>query len=87
MIICEQDNTKCVEQKKGCDNLNAKEIGKRLIVLRGKKKREQVASDLGITYSALAMYENGNRIPRDVIKVKIAAYYNRTIDEIFFTQK
>ena len=64
--------------------LDAKEIGRRLVTLRGEKKREQVANDLGITYSALAMYENGNRIPRDCIKARIATYYNRTIDEIFF---
>ena len=34
----------------------------------------------------LAMYEQGERIPRDDIKIKIASYYNRTVDFIFFAK-
>lgn len=34
--------------------------------------------------SALAMYENGARIPRDENKEKITRYYGKTVDEIFF---
>ena len=33
------------------------------------------------------MYENGERIPRDETKIKIAAYYGKTVEEIFFTEK
>lgn len=49
-----------------------------------KKKRESVANERGLSLSALAMYENGVRIPRDENKEKITRYYGKTVDEIFF---
>lgn len=55
--------------------------------LRGGKTQEEIAKDIGITKSAWAMYERGERIPRDEVKVKIAKYFGRTIEELFFTQK
>lgn len=64
--------------------MNKDSIGNVLIYLRGNKSREEVASALNISVSALAMYENGHRIPRDEIKVRIAEYYHRTVQEIFF---
>ena len=66
--------------------MDGKAVGQKLIDLRGNKPREQVASDLGISLSALAMYERGERIPRDEIKIKIADYFNKSVQEIFFTQ-
>lgn len=67
--------------------MNKDDIGNFLIRLRGNKSREEVASALNISVSALAMYENGHRIPRDEIKVRIAEYYNKTVQEIFFETK
>lgn len=64
--------------------MDKKKIGKKLIELRKQKTREEVAIDLKISYSALQMYENGERIPRDEIKLKIAKYYNVTVQSIFF---
>ena len=61
------------------------ELAARLTRLRGEKSRKQVAADLGISQSALAMYENGHRVPKDEIKVRIASYYGRPVGEIFFT--
>lgn len=66
--------------------MNRKAIAKRLILLRGERSREEVAKACGISISALAMYEQGERIPRDDIKIKIASYYNRTVDFIFFAK-
>lgn len=60
-------------------------IGAKLRELRGTKTLESVARDVGISTSALGMYENGQRIPRDDIKVKLANYYGTSID-IFFTE-
>ena len=60
-------------------------IGKRLRDLRGNVTQNETAKALGISISALAMYENGNRIPRDEIKLKIAKHYGKTVEEIFFT--
>lgn len=65
--------------------MNAEAIGKRLISLRGEKLVKDVAKALGISASALSMYEKGQRIPRDEIKIRLARYYDRTVDSIFFT--
>lgn len=59
-------------------------IARKLIELRGNKSRETVARACGISVSALAMYEQGERIPRDDIKIKLAKYYKRSVNFIFF---
>lgn len=64
--------------------MDSKKIGLRLLSLRNEAPRDMVASELGISVSALAMYEQGNRIPRDEIKLKLAQYYNKTVQDIFF---
>jgi transcriptional regulator with XRE-family HTH domain len=67
--------------------IEAKTIGDRLKKLRGDKPRDEVAKELGISYSALGMYEQGERIPRDEIKIKICDYYNVSIEDLFFSRK
>lgn len=57
---------------------------RKLIELRGKRTREDVAKAVGISVSALAMYEQGERVPRDDIKVRLANYYKRSVGNIFF---
>lgn len=64
--------------------LDAKLIGERMQKLRGQQSREQVASAIGTSVSAISMYENGERIPRDSIKVRIAEFYNKSVQENFF---
>lgn len=64
--------------------MNAHVIGKKLTNLRGEKTQEEVAKSIGISTSALSMYECGERIPRDNIKLRIAAYYKKPIHDIFF---
>lgn len=59
-------------------------ISKNLIALRGEKSREEVAFKVGISVSALSMYETGQRVPRDEIKLKIAEYYGVDVQSIFF---
>ena len=65
--------------------INPVEIGKRLRNLRGNKTVQCVADAIGISRSALAMYEIGDRIPRDEIKIKICTYYGVDIN-IFFDE-
>lgn len=62
-------------------------VGKRLFTLRGDKPRDEVAKANEISISALQMYENGKRIPRDEIKVRLANYYGKTVQELFFDTK
>ena len=64
--------------------MDTRTVSRRLISLRGAKTREEVAKDLGISNSALAMYENAHRVPRDDIKVRLAEYYGSSVGAIFF---
>lgn len=50
-----------------------------------KKSQKQVADELEITKSALAMYERDERVPRDEVKIRIARYYGETVDALFFS--
>ena len=59
-------------------------IAERLIKLRGKRTQAEVAEAIGITQSAYSMYETGERIPRDETKKRIAQYYKRSVNTIFF---
>ena len=59
-------------------------IGQTLRALRGRRTQTQVARDLNITSSALSMYESDRRVPRDEVKMRIARYYGKTVDDIFF---
>lgn len=64
--------------------MNNEVIANRLLAMRGKKTRKEVAEAIGISRSALSMYENGKRIPRDNIKIAIAQYYKKNVESIFF---
>lgn len=66
--------------------MNREIIANRLISLRGQRSQEEVASAVGISSSALSMYENGERVPRDEIKVRLAEYYKTSVEQIFFSQ-
>ncbi|KFZ32270.1 XRE family transcriptional regulator [Anoxybacillus flavithermus] len=50
--------------------MNKEKIAQTLINLRGDRSREEVAKSIGISVSALQMYENGQRVPKDEIKIK-----------------
>lgn len=64
--------------------MDAQKIAERLIKLRGNRTQAEVAEVLGISQSAYSMYENGERIPRDEIKKRIAQFYKRSVNTIFF---
>lgn len=63
------------------------DIGKKLKKLRGDKSIGEVANAIGVAPSTISMYENGERVPRDSIKIKLAQYYNLSIEELFFAHK
>lgn len=66
--------------------MNPIEIGKKLRSLRGNKTIKDVADAVGISRSALTMYEIGDRVPRDEIKIKLCRYYGADIN-IFFANE
>ncbi len=65
--------------------MNPQRIGERLSKLRGKRELKVVAEAVGISISALSMYESGERIPRDDVKIALADYYKTTVQSLFFT--
>ena len=60
------------------------EIGKRLADLRGDRTQQEIADALGVGVSTIGMYERGERIPKDEIKVMLANLYGQTVQQIFF---
>jgi len=64
-------------------------IGQRIKEMRIRKEMsmEQMANRLGTSYSAISMYENGERIPRDEIKIKIAELFGVSVESIFFQKQ
>lgn len=59
-------------------------VAERLISLRGEKTQRQVADAIGVSQSTYAMYETGKRVPSDEKKKKIAKYYDKSVQSIFF---
>ena len=64
----------------------AKDIGAQLLDLRNAKgiSRKELAEAVGASESAVAMYELGERVPRDEMKCKIASFYGLSIESLFF---
>ena len=69
--------------------ISADRIGQRIKGLRLQKEMsmEQMAKTLGTSYSAISMYENGERIPRDEIKIKIAELFGVSVETNFFQKQ
>lgn len=67
--------------------IDVKAMADKLVELRGSRTQEEVAKNVGISTSALAMYETGKRVPRDPVKVKLSRYYKRSVTAIFFIEK
>lgn len=67
--------------------MDARKTGRRMISLRGAKTREEAAEGIGISVSALTMYELGRRTPRDDVKQAIARYYGTTVGWLFFCEE
>lgn len=58
-------------------------FGKILRDLRGDKTQEEIAQAVGVTKSSWAMYEREERIPRDEVKIQIAKYFGKSVQDIF----
>lgn len=58
--------------------------GEKIKALRGNRSQSVVAEAVGITKSALAMYERDERRPRDEVKIKLANYFGCSVSEIFY---
>lgn len=65
--------------------IDKKVIGNRLRELRGDKTQKEVADAVGVTAMAVCQYEAGTRVPSDQVKIALAEYFGRTVENIFFT--
>lgn len=59
-------------------------IAERLRELRGDKSQREVAEAVGTTAMAISLYESGDRVPKDEIKIRLAKYYKTTVDALFY---
>lgn len=66
--------------------INPKKTGQKLKNLRGNRTQDDIAKCLRISRSSYQMYENGERIPRDTVKVKLAKFYNVPVGSLFFDE-
>ena len=63
-----------------------KVIGENLKAARGSRSREEIAERAGVSISAIQMYEDGRRIPRDVVKVRLADVLGYSVAELFYPE-
>ena len=54
--------------------------------LRGSMTQVELAKALHISRSSLIKCERGERTPRDSLKKRIAAYFGKTVQEIFYDE-
>lgn len=64
--------------------MELKEVGARLRDLRGEESTQSLAKKLGITPQAIWMYENGERMPRDEVKIAYSEYFHVPIGQLFY---
>lgn len=66
--------------------MDAKLVGEKIKNLRQEKKmtQQEFAEAINVACSTVSMYEKGERIPRDQIKLAIANLFGVTVDYLFF---
>ncbi|MBR3241651.1 MAG: helix-turn-helix transcriptional regulator [Parasporobacterium sp.] len=64
--------------------MDREKVGVYLKELRGKRTQSEVAEAVGVTTMAISQYERGERVPNDEMKVRLARYFHKTVEEIFF---
>ena len=70
----------------GYETLDAVQIGNRIKGLRESQKETMLdlSRAIGTSESAIGMYESGQRVPRDEIKIRIAEHFTVPVESIFF---
>lgn len=69
------------------ENTRAQAIGERLRELRKDAglSQQEVAEKIGVTKMAVSNYEQGIRVPRDAVKVRLADLFEQSIQELFYS--
>lgn len=58
-------------------------IGEKLTRARGARSRKEVAYALGVSVSAIERYESNAGVPRDEVKIRMANYFNVSMQFLF----
>lgn len=68
-------------------NTRAQAIGERLRKLRKDAglSQQEVAENIGVTKMAVSNYEQGIRVPRDAVKVRLDDLFEQSIQELFYS--
>ena len=66
------------------EDLKNKTIGERIRYLRGNQTQKELAEAVHVSVSAIGMFEQDRRVPRDETKKEIADYFGLLVDDIFF---
>ena len=63
-----------------------KSLGEKLATLRNDRNltQKELGIEVGVSTASIAMYELDERVPRDEIKKRIANFFGKTVQEIFF---
>jgi len=63
-------------------------VGNRVYTLRQKAgtTQEDLAEAIGVTRQTIISIEKGNYVPSVLLAIKIAKFFKRPVDEIFFIQ-
>ena len=71
------------------DTVDGIRIGKKIKEMRIQREMTaaELARALGTSSSAVNMYECGQRIPRDEIKIKIAELFDASVEAIFYPKQ
>lgn len=64
--------------------MDKKKIAEKLLELRGTRTQAEVAVACGVTKNAISMYECGERVPNDDVKLALANYFGTSVQSIFF---
>lgn len=63
-----------------------KVVGERLKEARGSRSRSEIAERAGVSTSAIQMYEDGKRMPRDTVKIRLAHVLGVSVADIFYPE-
>ena len=61
-------------------------VAENLKKARGSRTRAEIAKETGMSISAIQMYEDARRIPRDVTKIKLSKVLGVSVIELFFPE-
>lgn len=64
--------------------MDKKAIARRLRELRGGRTAKELAAELGVSRSAVAMYERGARVPGDEVKIRYAKVFGVSVESLFY---